>query len=96
MCLTPAQAIEGLRIAAVINEAMCGNFSRKPVAAGNRGRKCTMHAMPAPTAGFGVIEDLGPVDVTAMYGLSCVSPERLMVAHKPLPHNSADAPTVHL
>lgn len=34
------------------------------------------------TAGFRVVEDLGPGDVAARFGLSCVSPERIVLAQK--------------
>jgi hypothetical protein len=34
------------------------------------------------TAGFRVVEDLGPGDVTARFGVSCVSPERIVLAQK--------------
>jgi hypothetical protein len=33
-------------------------------------------------AGFRVLEDLGPGDVAARFGLSCVSPERIALAEK--------------
>jgi methyltransferase (TIGR00027 family) len=33
-------------------------------------------------AGFSVLEDLGPQDVTARFGLSCLSPERIVLAQK--------------
>jgi hypothetical protein len=33
-------------------------------------------------AGFRVLEDLGPQDVAARFGLSCLSPERIVLAQK--------------
>jgi methyltransferase (TIGR00027 family) len=34
------------------------------------------------TAGFRVVEDLGPQDVTARFGLACRAAERIVLAHK--------------
>jgi len=34
------------------------------------------------TGGFRVVEDIGADDITARFGLPCVSPERIVLAHK--------------
>jgi hypothetical protein len=34
------------------------------------------------TAGFRVVEDLGPPEATARFGLSCVAAERIVLAQK--------------